>query len=198
MNEKWTVAQRMVDEGSSNADIQDEMQARYGSGISTSKLADWRSTSESRVLKRRQAERRDLLGQKKALIREYLLAGESGYAAQQECKRRFGGGVGYERIKQIRAELEREEQAAPATAAPEPQAIVPVELPPEVMETVEDDPPDPTDLVIQAHPRPNGTADNFKAIQRWMAKHKAESVTFTAEGKLSVLSRHEFDLGGIS
>ena len=199
MNEKWTTAQRMVDQGASNEAILEHMHDNYGSGISLSKLAQWRATSEDRRKRIGFEQRRDL-------VREVLLAGKSGYAAQKECKRRFGSGIGHETVKAVKAEIAaqrangelpeafpEDEPEVEAAEARDDRAIIPVDLPPEMMEA-EDAPT--TDLVVTPPPEPNGTLNNFKAIQQWMVKHNAESVNLTADGKLSVLARHEFDLGG--
>jgi len=43
---------------------------------------------------------------------------------------------------------------------------------------------------------PFGTFISIKAIQSWMADINAEHLTLTSDGKLSVLVRHGYDLGG--
>jgi len=111
--------------------------------------------------------------------------------------------VGYELIQAIQAEL--------ALDNPE-GAIVPVELPPEMLEDPEvahkvahevatemvvAEAACETDIVVAVPPGLNGTLKNIQAIQRWMATVNAESLRLTRGGKLSVLARHEFDIGEI-
>jgi hypothetical protein len=70
------------------------------------------------------------------------------------------------------------------------EAVTPVELPAEMMANE-------NELVMHSPEGPNDTLTNFKEIQRWMQLNNAEHVQLTSEGKLSVLTRHEFDIGGI-
>ena len=78
-------------------------------------------------------------------------------------------------------------------------AIIPIELPPEILE---DEPPgelvEPEDAISVVPPHgPNGTLVNIKAIQQWMRDINAESLTLTTGGRLSVLARHDFEIGGL-
>ena len=215
MQEKWDRAKQLIDEGQMNREVLDTLKAEFGSGVSTAKLAEWRAEQPQRtaaltaaLAAARREERAEKVRAKRALCKEMLNAGASGYACVQACKEQYGSGVGYETLQELQAELAAEGASVPKGA------IVPVDLPPEMIVAEEHEPeqepeqepePEPelepeapaTDLVLTRPPEPNGTLVNIKAIQRWMGAINAESLHLTRDGRLSVLARHEFNLGGI-
>ncbi len=191
MQEKWDRAIQLIDEGRTNAEVLAALKTEFGSGVSTTKLAGWRAETPRRVAAEavaaqaaRREERVQKIRAKRLLCKEMLTQGMSGYACQQACKKQFGSGVGFGVIQAMKAELAEE-------GGPTPEgAIVPVDLPPEMIE-----PEAPSsDLTLTRPPEPNG---NIKAIQRWMGRINAEALHLTRDGRLSVLARHEFNLGGI-
>jgi len=206
VQKKWDRAVQLIDEGRTNLEVLDTLKVEFGSGVSTAKLAQWRAEQPQRTAALtaalaavRREERAEKVRAKRALCKEMLSAGASGYACKQACKVQFGSSVGFEILQELQAEL-----AAAGAAAPE-GAIVPVTLPPEMIEEeaeeeveeeVEAEAP-ASDLVLTRPPEPNGTLVNIKAIQRWMGTVNAESLHLTRDGRLSVLARHEFNLGGI-
>lgn len=214
MEEKHIEAQRLVDAGETNAEIQAVIKEKFGSGISTSLLAKWRGSQTAR----KRETRKDYLAAKRAFIKEKLSEGESGYVCQRLCKEKFGSGVGYTWILEIQAELKAAAEPELESATPEEDvtevvmslpdvdspddadaaddAIVPVEIPPEMIDH-SDLPDESGELAIVRPPGPNGTLVNMKAIQVWMVQINAENLNLTRDGKLSVYVRHEFDLGGI-
>lgn len=207
MNEKWQRAIELVDEGRTNAEINATLREEYGSGVATRKFGEWRQGTKARKLAaEREAEReakaargearRELAAKKRALVREVMSAGGTGYAANKACKEQLGGSVGNEVLLAVKAELEAEGQ----NLDPE-DAIEAVALPPEMLHEDPEDLLEPVeggnDLVVHAPHGPNGTLKNMKALQAWMQDIDAVELHLTREGKLSVLARHEFDIGGI-
>jgi len=180
--EKYDRAVQLVNEDKSNTQIIATLVEEYGSGISTTRLADMRA---ARFEATDPAEEMRLT--KRAFCREMLLSGHSGYAIQKACKEEFGAGLGYEVIQAVQAEIEEENS----------KRIVAVNLPSEMMEDEAVPDPPSADLAVVPPHGPNGTLNNMKAIQQWMAGINAESMTLTRDGKLSVLARHEFDIGGL-
>jgi len=200
MIEKWERAKALVKEGLSNTEIQATLKAEYGGGITSSKLAEWRRSDLDRITS---AQRQALVAEKRVLLREMLAEGKSGYACRQACRERFGSGVGYEMIQEIQADLK----------ANPPGAIQPVELPADIYDgnihdgdaklnhddpedLLVEAPPETSEMAVVVPPKINGTLTNIRAIQRWMGGIRAESLTLTRDGRLTMLVQHEFDLGG--
>jgi hypothetical protein len=200
MIEKWERAKALVKEGLSNTEIQATLKAEYGGGVTSAKLAEWRQSDLNRITS---AQRQALVAEKRVLLREMLAEGKSGYACQQACRERFGSGVGYEMIQEIQADLK----------ANPPGAIQPVELPTDIYdgnihdgeaELNHDDPedllveapPETSEMAVVVPPKINGTLTHLQAIQRWMGEIRAESMTLTRDGRLTMLVQHEFHLGG--
>jgi hypothetical protein len=168
---------------------------------------DKRDRMAEREAKRAAAE--GLRAAKRALVRSMLAKGASGYACQLQCKARFGSGVGHVVIVAVQQELAAERGTGL------PGAIEQVTLPADVYESPEEmlvdspgeeeavpddakvaDGPSPSLSLTSPH-GPNGTLSNMKAIQAWMKSIDAVELHLTLGGKLSVLARHEFNLGGI-
>jgi hypothetical protein len=198
--EKYDRGMQIIDEGGSNADVVAALKAEYGSGVGSSIMAKWRATSSDRIAEGIRAKRKATIAAvrtaKRALVKEMLSDGHSGYAAQQACLTRFQSGVGNETIVAMREELAAEQAEAPVAAPETPveasQAIVPVELPPEMLEPE----PEPSTALEVVEPHgPNGTLTSLKAVQSWMTDINAEHLSLSSDGKLSVLVRHEYDLG---
>ena len=180
--EKWEVAQRMVDNGKTNAVIVAALKTQFGSGISTTKLADWRETSMDRLALRQKEGRAQARAEKHEFVVDGLRQGHSFYSIQQGCRAAFGSSVGYSTITKIAAAMSGQSTD-----------IVPVEIPAEVLEdpVVEEE---ETALTMTAPP-PNGSLTDIKSVQSWMKKINAKSLTLTEGGDLSVLVEHNFNLG---
>jgi hypothetical protein len=205
-------AAELVDEGLPNLVIHERLKQELGSSVSTGLLAEFRATKPERAKAVRQMAAKKLRTTKRALVKQMLAEGKSGYACQQACKKIHGTGIGHEVIVALRREL-AEEAGIP------PGAILPVVLPPEMVEEpppVEVEPwepdsnpvaasepetaPEPSEavsLAIVPPEGPNGTLRNMQAIQKWMVGINADSMSLTFDGKLSVRVRHEFDIGGV-
>ena len=183
---KHARAVEYIEAGVPNLQIIIKLTEEFGRGISTNRLAEIRASLRSKVIAA------DVMADKRALCREMLITGHSGYAIKKECRSRFGAGLGQETINAIRAKLD-------ADMAGGPGLIEKVDLPPEMLEpeTVHTIPDPPSALILTPPPGPNGTLDNIKVIQRWMVSINAESLSLTQGGTLSVLARHNFDIGGI-
>lgn len=198
---KYERAAERADAGETNASIHATLSQEFGSGISSRVLAEIRSTKAERDKEKARQAREELRVAKRELVRELLAEGKSGYACQQACKAEFGSGVGHDVILSVQQELAEVDKAD----------IEPVELPPDLYDASnvhegdpEHNPDDPDDLLEEANSLavvpphvPNGTLKNMKAIQAWMKSIDAEELTLTRDGRLSVLARHEFNLGGI-
>lgn len=208
-DKKWARAKQLIDENHTNSQLHNILVEEFGSGVGTSSVAEWRKEAPDRVKAAIALARTELAANKRALITNMLVTGHSSYACQLACKKQFGTSVGYDLIKKIQHEM-----------ASAPPAIVPVDLPPEMLDDTPAVPEDPyvsmmesllddtpakeakaepveDDLQIVPPHGPNGALTNIRVIQRWMAGINAESLTLTQDGKLSVLARHEFDIGGI-
>jgi len=197
---KYLRAVELADAGETNVSINRQLVAAYGVGISPTRLAEIRASKPERDVAAKRLAAAELRILKRDLVRRMLLEGKSGYACQQECKRTFGSTVGHEIVVAVRAELSE------SGALTDSRAITPVALPSEMYTDPEEllDPVEPeepeesgTDIVVSA-PGPNGTLVNMKAVLAWMDDIDAVELTLTREGKLSVLARHEFDLGGMA
>jgi hypothetical protein len=184
--DKWEFAQKMVKDGATNALIMAAVQSKFGTGISTSKLADWRNPTRQ-VRPRKSAAskkqtRQEMREAKWGYIRECLIKvpDESFHSIQKKTKKKFGEGSGYETIRAIQEELKTEPD------------ITPVEIPEEVRDLGEPS----TALAVPAlSPPPNGSMSDLKAVQAWMKKIHAKELSLTAEGDLEVLVCHCFNLG---
>jgi hypothetical protein len=108
---------------------------------------------------------------------ELLASGLSGYAVNKACREKYKSGIGHKDILKLRRELE--ENLADGVG---PSPITPLMLPPEMSEL----PPGPS---------LHGMTDSFRHIQDWMSEVQAEQIILTKDGKLSVLLRHQFDIG---
>lgn len=108
----------------------------------------------------------------------------------EACKAQYGGGLCWESIGKIRAEMG---QTAPAKVVV-PRAIEEVVVPPEIQEA-------PVQMLAPAAPTipavvPNGTTASFQNIQAWMQQNQAEQVILNKDGQCSVLAWHHFNVGG--
>jgi len=186
--EKWQFAPEMVDSGKTNEVIVAALKAKFGKGISTTKLAEWRATTMDRMATNEKSGRKKMRADKRKYIRKCLIAGLSSYATQQACAQEFGEGCGYDTIMAVQKEVAGDAEAEAAKAE---EAIVTVEIPDEVRE---DEPVESTALAPTVPP-PNGSLTDLKAVQAWMKKINAEELTLTDNGDLSMLVRHKFNLG---
>jgi len=192
MNEKWEAAISMVDEGCTNDEILNALKREYGSGISTRQLADWRATTMDRAAERVRSEKLSRKQEKVEFIKSKIREGLSPHQIQKACKATFGKSTGYDTINRYRAEMELEGE--PTRAASADTDIVPVELPPEVREDETEETPEETSLTTTVPP-PNGSLTDIKAVQSWMKKINAKSLTLNEAGDLSVIVEHNFNIG---
>lgn len=177
MNEKWTYAQGLVDNGHTNADILAAVRAKFGSGISTSKLTEWRATAMERLADSHKTRKREKEA-KWAFVRECLVGTDmSVYAIQKACRDKFDSGVGFYKVQQMQEEMKEVSRME--------NAIMPVEIPPEVRE-------EDLDTTV---PPPDGSLTGIKAVQSWMKKINAKSLTLNEGGDLSVIVEHNFNIG---
>ena len=188
--DKYEYARDMVDRGASNSLIIQSCQENYGEGISTSKLAEWRQTRDDRVKAKKLAAHQAKMDQKREIIRETLLSGGTGYAAQKKVRAVMGEGCGYEVIQQVAAELEG------AGEAPEQDVVTPLAIPDEVRADEDDEASEGEQLVhVEPLPSLNGTTSSINKVRQWMHSINAEHLHLSADGKLEVTVRHTFDLG---
>jgi hypothetical protein len=122
-----------------------------------------------------------------------LRQGESGYAVNKACKARGWGVLGFLDICKLQDEMQNETRPPPSPVrekVPETArsgTLTPMALPPEVLES-------PT-LAVPP-PAVNGTQQHLQALLTWMGQAQIQEITLTRDGKLSVLARHQYDLGG--
>ena len=119
---------------------------------------------------------------------QMLEAGKSGNAVNKACKAKFGSGLSHRIILKLKDELDEQRAQKGVEPSPVTQMTLPLEM-------LEDTPEVPQSQVMLPVPAPKGATEQFRQIRDWMSKVQAEQVILTKDGKLSVLSWHQFDLG---
>jgi len=199
-------AAQLADEGKSNTEINEMLKVEFGTGISTGKLAELRANAPEREKRRVRESLEAAREERYAFVKQMLREGNKAFLCQQVCKEKFGTGVSYDTIRALSAELEGNPEGA----------IIPIELPPEILEdelcdfSLDDEPEEtpadepeetpadePEETLEVPPPRLKDTLVNIREIQQWMYDISIESLVLTQDGKLSVLARHEFNIGRI-
>jgi len=185
--DKYQVAMTLADEGKTNAEILTALHLQFGSGVATQQLARYRRTTVERLRER-----------KLAILIEVLRAGGTPHMARKRMLDEMGSACGNGLVAQARERLALEtvSDETPEEILDETpdDAIVEVDLPDEILEEI----PEEAATLVVSPPKPNGIMDTLREIQGWMQSINAENLQMTADGRLSVLVRHEFDLGDLS
>ena len=176
---KYDHARQLLSKGLSNKVIISQCREMYGSGVSTTMLAQWRQAlNKQRKQRRRRGQPRET---KKKILREVLEAGGSAYAAQKRLKEVTGSGCGYDLVLEVKSELGLTPRA-PGSHLPSPQHQGSGLLRTDARD-VDENP------VPQCPPKPTleEALVHFEAIQTWMGQVNAESLTFASNGQLDVV-----------
>ncbi len=183
MSEKNDFALDLLRQGKTNISILDAVKTEFGKGISTSLLAKMRQglRAETAVV----VPRSEVYDYARKLL---LVEGMTRHAVQQACRAKLGRAPSYRTMTRWLEEHK---------AVPNDNPITEIALPTEVVEEEPSFLPAPVDPVVPSV-EPNGSLESFKTAQAWMHRVGAQSLTLTAEGKLSVLVLHELDIGDLS
>lgn len=206
LSKKYDAAMYLTGQGWTNLNICAKIKQDFGTGIANSKLAEFRAAKSGRVVKAKLNATKRFQEEKTALAHKMLVGGASGYAINQACVDQFGSGFGYDRVQELKSQLRGLLPENPQSA----EAIIPIPIPAEMlldpekpeeeiegaMAIVSRENSEPAPLVSAPAPKLEGSLTALKQVQAWMATIHAIEVTLTAEGKLSMLVRHEIDLGG--
>lgn len=170
---KYDHARQLLSKGLSNKVIISQCREMYGSGVSTTMLAQWRQAlNKQRKQRRRRGQPRET---KKKILREVLEAGGSAYAAQKRLKEVTGSGCGYDLVLEVKREFRQQRSASPQHQG---SGLLRTDARDVDENPVPQCPPKPTLEEALVH---------FEAIQTWMGQVNAESLTFDANGQLDVV-----------
>lgn len=191
---KYDEAMLLVDLGRSNTEIIETLTEKYGSGVSTNKLADWRRTSPERMLTR-----------KERIAREVFESGGSNYEAQKRIKEELEANANYDWLNRVRDRMEGIGLVEEVKLPPEmltDEAKTPNEpalqlenhaLEPEEVPTVE-----PAISLEVAPPPQDKAVSALRDLRQWLRDINAKSFSMTPDGEVSVTVEHTFNIGGLA
>lgn len=191
--DKYDEAILLVDLGRTNAEISETLTVKYGSGVSTNKLAEWRKTSKERMLLR-----------KERIALEVFEAGGTNFAAQKRIKEELEANANYDWLNRVRDRMNGvglvEEVTLPpemltdeAETQGEPLGEESPSLEPEEVPA-----PEPAISLEVAPPPQDKAVTTLRDLRQWLRDINAQSFSMSPDGEVSVTVEHSFNIGGLA